>query len=273
MPPVPSIDDCDVWIRTLQGAVIRTLVEVLKDVIFEASLIITPAMMKITTMDSSKSSLIYLKLESQSFEEYVCRREHRLGISMINLFKIIKMAGHKNDILTLFVKRDTPYELGVVIENEEKRSNTVFHVSLLELDSQDIQIPEFQYKSIVTLPSAMFHRMCRDMQQLSNFVTMETHQGSLTLSCHGDFASQSTTFSPLQGDGTDGDGVMVTTADDDRITGTFSLKFLCLFGRTASLSSMVSIFIKQDHPLLLEYTIGSLGKLIFLLTPIIDQET
>jgi proliferating cell nuclear antigen len=271
MPTLPNVDECDVYIRTLQGAVIRTLVEVLKDVIFEASLIITPSMMKITTMDSSKSSLIYLKLESQSFEEYVCRQEHRLGISMINLFKIIKTAGHKNDILTLFVKRDTPYELGVAIQNEEKRSHTVFHLSLLELDSQDIQIPEFQYKSIVTLPSAMFHRMCRDMQQLSNFVTMETHRGSLTLSCHGDFAKQATTFSPLDGDDTD-DRITVTTSDDDKINGTFSLKFLCLFGRTASLSSMVSIFIKQDHPLLLEYTIGSLGKLIFLLTPIIDQD-
>lgn len=269
MPHAPAVDECDVYIRTLQGAVIRTLVEVLKDVIFEASLIITPSMMKITTMDSSKSSLIYLKLDSQSFEEYVCRQEHRLGISMINLFKIIKTAGHKNDIVTLFVRKDTPYELGVVIQNEEKRSNTVFHLSLLELDSQDIQIPEFQYQSIVTLPSAMFHRLSRDMQQLSNFVTMETYNGSLTLSCSGDFAKQSTTFSPIDGD----ENVTVMTADGDRIRGTFSLKFLCLFGRTASLSSMVSIFIKQDHPLLLEYTIGSLGKLIFLLTPIVEDDT
>lgn len=268
MSTAPTADECDVYIRTLQGNVIRTLVEVLKDVIFEASLIITPQMMKITTMDSSKSSLIYLKLEAQSFEEYVCRRDVRLGLSMINLFKIIKTAGHKNDIVTLFVKQETPYELGVVIENEEKRSRTVFGLALLELDSQDIQIPEFQYQSIVTLPSTMFHRLSRDMQQLANYVTIETYDGALTLSCHGDFAKQATTFSPLDGD----ESVTVQTNDDDRISGTFSLKFLCLFGRTASLSSMVSIFIKQDHPLLLEYTIGSLGKLIFLLTPVVDDE-
>ena len=268
MPPVPTAEECDVYIRTLQGNVIRTLIEVLKDVIFEATLIITSSMVKITTMDSSKSSLIYLKLDSSSFEEYTCRRDQNLGVSMINLFKIIKTAGHKNDIVTLFMRRDTPYELGVVIQNEEKRSQTVFHLSLLELDSQDIQIPEFEYQSIVTLPSAMLHRLTRDMQQISNFVTMETYKGSLTLSCDGDFAKQSTTFSPLEGD----DNVTVMTSNDDRIRGTFSLKFLCLFGRTASLSSMVSIFIKQDHPLLLEYSIGSLGKLIFLLTPIVDDD-
>lgn len=268
MPAPPNVDECDVYIRTLQGAVIRTLVEVLKDVIFEASLIITPQMMKITTMDSSKSSLIYLKLEAQSFEEYTCKKDTmRLGLSMINLFKIIKTAGHKNDIVTLFVKTDTPYELGIVIQNEEKRSRTVFSLALLELDSQDIQIPEFQYQSIVTLPSTMFHRLSRDMQQLSNFVTIETYNGALTLSCTGDFAKQSTTFSPLDGD----DNVTVQTHANDKITGTYSLKFLCLFGRTASLSSMVSIFIKQEHPLLLEYTIGSLGKLIFLLTPVVDD--
>jgi len=268
MPKAPQVSECDVYIRTLQGAVIRTLVEVLKDVIFEAALVITPAMMKITTMDSSKSSLIYLKLVAESFEEYLCRKDIRLGLSMINLFKIIKTAGHKNDILTLFVRKDTPYELGIVIENEEKRSHTVFSLALLEIDSPDIHIPEFQYESIVTLPSAMFHRLSRDMQQLSNFVTMETHKGSLTLSCSGDFAKQSTTFSPLEGD----ESVSVQTSNEDRIQGTFSLKYLCLFGRTASLSSMVSIFIKKDHPLLLEYTIGSLGKLIFLLTPIVDDE-
>lgn len=268
MIQAPDVSECDVYIRTLQGSIIRTLVEVLKDVIFEASLIITPAMMKITTMDSSKSSLIYLKLNAESFEEYICCKDFRLGLSMINLFKIIKTAGHKNDILTLFVRRDTPYELGIIIENDEKRSHTVFSLSLLEIDSQDIKIPEFEYQSIVTLPSVMFHRLSRDMQQLSNFVTMETHKGSLTLSCRGDFAKQSTTFSPIDGD----DNVTVQTSNDDRIQGTFSLKFLCLFGRTASLSSMVSIYIKKDHPLLLEYTIGSLGKLIFLLTPIVDDE-
>jgi hypothetical protein len=139
-------------------------------------------------------------------------------------------------------------------------------LSLLELDSQDIQIPEFS-----TNPSSRCHPPCSiaclAICNNSNFVTMETYNGSLTLSCSGDFAKQSTTFSPVDGD----DNVTVMTADGDRIRGTFSLKFLCLFGRTASLSSMVSIFIKQDHPLLLEYTIGSLGKLIFLLTPIVED--
>lgn len=268
MLKAPDVRECDVYIRTFQGAVIRTLVEVLKDVIFEASLMVTPTMMKITAMDSSKSSLIYLKLNAENFEEYVCSKDLRLGLSMINLFKIIKTAGHKNDILTLFVRRDTPYELGIVIENDEKRSHTVFSLALLEIDSQDIQIPEFQYQSIVTLPSAMFHRLSRDMQQLSNFVTMETYKGSLTLSCKGDFAKQSTTFFPLDGD----ENVIVQTTNEDRIQGTFSLKFLCLFGRTSSVSSMVSIYIKKEHPLLLEYTIGSLGKLIFLLTPVMEDE-
>lgn len=266
----PAPDSCDIYIRTLQGALIKSLVEVLKDVIFEATLVITSSMIKITTMDASKSSLIYLKLDAQSFEQYVVRREQRLGVSMINLFKIIKMAGHKSDILTLFVEKDTPYELGIVIENEEKRSRTVFHLALLDLDSQDISIPEFHYKSIVSLPSSMFHRLTRDMHQLSHHVTMETRDNCLTLSCKGDFAKQATTFSPEGGDSAD--EITVTTHDTASIKGTFSLKYLCLFGRTSSVSQMVTIYLKQDHPLLLEYSIGSLGTLIFLLTPLVGLD-
>lgn len=277
MPPqLPALEACDVFIRSLQGCLIKSLIEVLKDVIFEATIIVTDGLLKITTMDSSKSSLIYLKLDAANFEQFVCRRPQRLGVSMINLFKIIKMASHKQDILSLFVQKDTPYELGVVIENEEKRSQTVFHLALLDLDSQDIRIPEFHYRSILTLPSSMFHRLCRDMHQLGSFVTMETHNGCLTLSCKGDFAKQATTFSPADDDKENVS--IVTSSDEDGdsggvIRGTFSLKYLCLFGRTATLSQMVTIYLKEDHPLLLEYNIGSLGKLIFLLTPLVGVDT
>jgi len=271
-PQIPALEACDLFIRSLQGSLIKSLVEVLKDVIFEATLVVTDSMIKITTMDSSKSSLIYLKLDAANFEQYHCSRPQRLGVSMINLFKIIKMASHKQDILSLFVEKNTPYELGLVIENEEKRSQTVFHLSLLDLDSQDIQIPEFHYRSILTLPSSMFHRLCRDMHQLSGFVTMETHNSCLTLSCKGDFAKQATTFSPNDDD-KENVSIITTSEDDDVVVrGTFSLKYLCLFGRTAALSQMVTVYLKEDHPLLLEYNIGSLGKLIFLLTPLVGVD-
>lgn len=150
---VPPKSECDIYIKTLQGSVIRILFETLKDVIFETTFIVGPLGIKATSMDSSKSSLVYLKLDASSFEEfYASRADIPLGISMQCMFKLIKTTGN-NDILTLFVRTDTPHELGVCIENVERKSKTIYSLKLLDTDVQDINVPEFSYESVVTLPS------------------------------------------------------------------------------------------------------------------------
>lgn len=269
---VPPKSECDVYIKTLQGSIIRILFETLKDVIFETTFIVGPGGIKATSMDSSKSSLVYLKLDAASFEEfYAARPDIPLGVSMQAMFKLVKTAGN-SDILTLFVRTDTPHELGICIENTDRKSRTIYSLKLLDTDIQDINVPEFSYESVVTLPSANFQRLCRDMQHLAPVVRIESHPDKIIMSCKGDFASQTTVLgdhsSEEQATGHD---IRIQSSTEDVITSTYSLKYLTLFGRSSALSAVVTMYIKRDHPLILEFSAGSLGTLKFLLTPQIDD--
>jgi proliferating cell nuclear antigen len=269
---VPPKSECDVYIKTLQGSVIRILFETLKDVIFETTFIVGPGGIKATSMDSSKSSLVYLKLDASSFEEfYAARSDIPLGVSMQAMFKLVKTTGN-NDILTLFVRSDTPHELGICIENAERKSRTIYSLKLLDTDIQDINVPEFSYESVVTLPSVGFQRLCRDMQHLAPTVCIESHPDKIILSCKGDFASQTTVL----GDHSDvdqptGHDIRIQSSTSEVITSTYSLKYLTLFGRSSALSAAATLYIKKDHPLVLEFSAGSLGTLKFLLTPQIED--
>jgi len=274
---VPQKSECDLYIKTLQGSVIRILFETLKDVIFETTFIVGPTGIKATSMDSSKSSLVYLKLDAGSFEEfYASRADIPLGISMQSMFKLIKTAGN-SDILTLFVRTDTPHELGICIENAERKSKTIYSLKLLDTDVQDINVPEFSYESVITLPSAGFQRLCRDMQHLAPTVCIESHPTKIVLSCKGDFASQTTVLgdqgdSAMESDQSTGHDIRIQSSTTDVIRSSYSLKYLTLFGRSSALSNAMTIYIKKDHPLVLDFNAGSLGSLKFLLTPQLDDD-
>lgn len=266
---IPPKEECLFFIQTFQGSVIRTLFEVLKDVIYESLLLIGPERIKITTMDSSKSSLVYMHLKASSFEEYHCAEENHVGVSMLSLFKLIKTISSKTDIVTFFLHKDRCHELGIGIHNEYNKSSTVFSLKILDLNHLNINIPTFEYDKIVTLPSTTFQKLCRDMMNLSSFVLIESSPNKLTLSVQGDFASQSTTF--LQEE--EGEQQQQQQQEGgESFDGLFSLKFLNLFGRSSSLSPNVTMYLKKSHPMVLSYEIGSLGELKFLLTPQIDGD-
>lgn len=116
------------------------------------------------------------------------------------------------------------------------------------------------------------------MQHLASTVCIESHPTKIVLSCKGDFASQTTVLGdqadndPVESDQATGHDIRIQSSTTDVIQSTYSLKYLTLFGRSSALSNVVTLYIKKDHPLVLEFSAGSLGSLKFLLTPQIDDD-
>ena len=83
---------------------------------------------------------------------------------------------------------------------------------------------------------------------------MSTNGKRLSLSCTGDFATQSTWI----GDDRD---------DPDTVSAKYLLKYLQLFSKSSTISNNVAIYIDADKPLILEFDVGSLWMIKFLLSP------
>jgi len=190
---------------------------------------------------------------------------------MQNMHKLLKSVSNL-DTISFEVFRSTAATMHITIENTEKSAKTLYKLNLLDIDQHNMTIPDTFFDSVMTMPSNDLQRICRDMNVLSDYVTFESSGSELILTCVGDFASQSTCI------GQTSNGLLIcqnqnphssTEVEEKQMAsmGTFSLKYLNLFSRATNLSGTVDIYLKNKYPLILMFSVASLGKLLFVLAP------
>jgi proliferating cell nuclear antigen len=253
-----------VFIKSIQGGAIRTLFEVLKEIVHDVNLQFDSTGIKLLTMDGARCALVYLRLRADAFEDFSCQGKFNVGVNMGSVFKLVRTCG-SHDTITLYIEADNTNELGITISNHDKNSVTDFKLKLLDVDSEDINIPDVEFDSIVTMPSAYFQRLCRDMLQISDNMTIRSEGERLWLSCNGDFARQETVIGPADA------GMSLSAKSEKRIEGTFSLKYLSLFCKAANLANTTEMFLKESYPIIIKYNVASLGEIRFCLAPKIDD--
>ena len=248
------------YLKTVQSSALRTLIEVLKDVLNDVNIVFDASGIKIMAMDGSHVALIHMKLDADKFEHYFCSERLNLGVCMGSWFKLMKTVNNC-DTVALFVDENNPNELGISIENADKNSSTTFMLKLLDIDSHDLNIPDVEINCIVTMPSNDFQRMCRDMLNIGDTVQITSDSEGLHFRCNGDFASQET----LIGEATH--GLVFSKRDDESISGSFALKYINFFTKSTNLCNTIELYLKENYPLILKYNVANLGEIRFCLAP------
>jgi len=259
-------------IKTIQAAAFRTLIEALKEILTEANLEFDSTGIKIMAMDETHTVLVYLRLHADRFNEYYCPQKFVLGINMIYLFKLIKTMGN-NDSLTLYLPASNPNKLGIRMENSEKSTITNYFLKLFDTDVEEIQIPALNFTSIIHMPSTDLQKICRDMNALGEKLDVEiTSSGvDLIFKCIGDFAEQETVIS--ENNGTSNMKVHKSSGNTTEIVqGIFQLKHLVLFTKCTSLCPSIELYLKNDYPLILRYTVANLGEVKLVLAPMKNKQ-
>lgn len=287
-PLAPQSSYC-LELRTVQSVAFKVLVEALKELLTDTCIEFDENGVKVVAMDTSHIVLVHLVLQADRFEFYRCSNKMSIGVNMLNLHKLIKTITN-NDILTLFIDGNDMNHLGIKIENGDKNSKTSYKLTLLDLDNPNISIPPAQFNSVITLPSTDFQKICRDMHNLAEYIEIKDVQNQLIFSCKGDFCSQETILcdgdnnasnSSMGAVGSSGGGGgggssssssniaqrRTTLHASDIVQGVFSLKHLVLFTKCTNLCSTVELFLKNDYPLIIRYSVASLGDIKLCLAP------
>jgi proliferating cell nuclear antigen len=252
-------------IKTVQSSIFKILIEALKEILTDTVIEISEQGLKVVSLDNSHVILVHLLLTGSKFEYFFCESTRKIGINMLNFYKIIKTI-NGNDILTLFMKKNDNNRLGIEIESREKNTKTTYMMNLLDLDSQQMMIPKCEFNSIITIPSTDFQKICRDMNNLADFVEIKTIKQELILSCKGDFCSQETVLR-------DSDNISFSYDEENPsneheiVQGVFNLKYLVLFTKCTNLSKTVELYLKNDYPLIIRYSVASLGEIKLCLAP------
>lgn len=241
-------------IKTVQSSAFKVLIEALKELLSDTVIEFNESGMKIVTTDASHIILVHLKLHADKFEYYHCAKPMKIGINMLNFYKIIKTI-NSNDTLTLFMNKNDNNKLGIRIENGEKNNKTTFEINLIDLDNVSFEIPPVEFNSVITMPSGDFQKIIRDMHNIADYCEIKNTQNEFIISCEGDFCNQETIL-------VDNDFVNIKNDNNSEIIqGVFSLKYLFLFTKCTNLSNHVLIYLMNSYPIILEYTVASLGSI------------
>ena len=247
------------YVKTVQGGALKGLFECLSHVLHDCNVAWEPDEgMCLLTMDNNKCALVFLKLEAANFDEFHCGAPLVTGVNMSNVCKLLKTASTR-DCITLYVEHAAPDELGIAIHNSDKNAVTNYTLKLLDCDARNYKLPDITFDRILTLPSTYFQRLCRDMHQLGDHVTIGIIGSSLRMRCEGTFASQTTVI------GEHDSCMTIESSTGGDVEDVFSLRYLCTFTRASGLCATVQLLLKADYPIVLSYNVASLGTLRFCL--------
>jgi proliferating cell nuclear antigen len=265
----PNYDKYLMYLNTVQGTAIKTLAEALKEVLIDINIHFSPDGFEIMNLDPSQISFVCLKLDAEKFEEFHCPNKLVIGVNMIALHKLLKTIGN-NDTVSLFVTKEEPDKLGIRIQNKKKRINNNITYNLMDVDMIQIDIPDIDYDADITMPCSEFQKYCRELATISDFVKISTSKGNVfSMAVDGKFASQRLDIEESE------DSNVTIGLKEPNVTsyiGTFSLKFLNLFCKSSTLCNTIQLYMKPYYPIIIVYSVASLGQCKFCLCPKSEEE-
>ncbi len=241
------------YLRTIQAAALKSVFEVLKDIINDVNVYFDDKGVHVLTLDTARVTLVHMTLGAENFEEYECQTPIAAGLNMANMYKLLKSISSTDAMSLRVMNRDY---MEISIENLAKKSSTNFKLKLLDINEDLLELPDIKMNVVTTMPAVDFQRLARDMGNLSNEMSIIREGPYLILSCQGDFADQTT---------------KIEFPDSVTRTGSvFSLKYINLFTKATNMCASVQLMqdsVNENMPIIFRYTIANLGDLRFYLAP------
>jgi len=240
-------------LKTVQGASVKSVFEVLKDLLNDVNFIFDSSGLRMSTLDAAHVTFAKLHLLAENFEQYQCPQRVVAGVNITNTFKLLKIIGN-NDTLCMSSEGNI---LKIIIENDQKKSKTMFDMKLLDINEESFDMGDLSFDVQTVLPSAVFQRTIRDMCNFATEVEIERTGKILRLTCKGDFVDQCTELE---------------CTDDfaGSIKYVYSLKYINMFAKATSVCSSVTVSQNESGAMMFRYSIANLGDLDFYLAPNTD---
>jgi proliferating cell nuclear antigen len=258
-------------LKTVQISPMRTLMTALKDILVDTNITFQPDGMRIINMDKSHTILVHLFLKSENFEVYECKKEKIIiGVNLMHLFKLVNSIDN-SDTLTLYIE-ESDYNDGIVnnlglkFENGDIKQCKTQKLRLIEPDPEELEVPNVVFSSVINLPSTDFQKIIRDLSCISDRIEIKSVANELIFKCKGSFATAEVRRAESE------DSMKFIQQQDANkiIQGIFSLKNLGYFIKCTNLCNQIEMFLENDLPLVIKYSVASLGDIKLCLVPLPD---
>ena len=249
-------------IKTVQIAPFRTLMTALKDILLETNIVFKQDGIRIVNMDKSHTILAHLFLDAEKFEHFYCKYPKIIiGVNMFHLFKLINTIDN-DDTLTIYIEEKEYSEgvvdnLGLKFENGDIKQCKIQKLKLIEPEQEELQVPDVPFSSIINLPSTDFQKIISDLSNISERLEIKSVGSELIFKCEGPFAT-----AEIRRSESDGNMEFLQKQSASHvIQGEFSLKNLGYFIKCTNLCNTIEMYLENDLPLIVKYSVASLGEI------------
>lgn len=230
---------------------------------------------KIMTFDEQKTLLIFVKLDAKQFLKFNVKRPVvDAGIDLTQLYKFFRSI--KEGILSINIDEDNEHYIMLNVYNDEQKSSNEYKLKLMDLNNRIFKLPPQKFTMTVTMDCGEFHRLCRELNQISEHMEITCTSKKITFSSSGDSASNIRTYENCNGrESNKGVKIRCTNKDASKVEivrAIFALKNLVMFNKCTNLCTEIQLFLKNEYPLFIDYSVATLGHMTIGIVPV-DEKT
>ena len=227
------------------------VIEIISELVIEVKIKVNNEGLSITAMDPANVSMVKFMLPKKSFSVFEVKEEV-LGINLDSLKRILKRSSPSS---SLILERKGNL-LNIQISDRIKRN---FNLSLIEVGSEERDMPEIEFSSVVELNSSDFVDSVEDCMVVADACSFIIKEGKFIIEAKG-LNSAMSEFS--------GDEAKISA---ENCKSRYSLEYLQKFIKGAKLSEKTVLRFASDHPLRMDIKNDFL-ELSFLLAPRVETE-
>ncbi len=237
---------------------LRSCVDAIVNLIEEGTLELGSDAMGVRAMDASQIAMVVFSAPKSAFAGYKVSGSEKVGVNFADLSKILGRGRSKDKLI---IKRK---ENKLELEFRGKGSKRHFSLPLLEDAGGGQKEPKVEHDALVKIRGGEFKEMLRDVALVSSHLTMEAKGKEFMVSAKGDSAEMSAVSEK-------GEKKEFEVDAKKEARATFPLQYLDDIAKACPDDELMSIHLRSNKPVKLDYKIGKAG-LTYYLAPRIEDE-
>ena len=151
---------------------------------------------------------------------------------------------------------------------KKNKKECEFEIALITIDTEHLGIPDTKYDSLITMSSAEFARITRELYAINETVNISTDKAVVKFSVNNESIGGGF---KLEANDSDNLEQKVVIESEQDVSLSFALRYLTMFTKASTVGQQVNLYLSKEYPLMVEYKLMQLGVLKFYLAPRISD--
>lgn len=227
------------------------VIDIISDLVTEVRIKVNEFGMSITAMDPANISMVNFKIPKSSFSQFEVEKEV-LGINLDNLKQVLRRCGPGSSLI--MEKKENL--LSIHIQDRIKRN---FTLNLIEIESEERDLPELEFSSVVEINSVDLITSIEDCNIVADACSFIIKDGKFIIEAK----SLNSARSEFSGD--------EAKIEAENCKAKYSLEYLQKFMKGAKLCEKSVLKFAEEHPLRIDFKTPEM-ELSFILAPRVETD-